>query len=101
MRQSEADVVGDAEPGEQPRLLEYDADFLVRLGNGRAVEDDRALCRLVEAAHEPQQRRLAAARAADDDRDLARLDFERDVVHRAHAVGISLPYMVESKHAAV
>src|SRR5262249_56220504 len=44
------------------------------------------------------QGRLAAAGAADDHRDLARLDVERDVVHRAHAVGIGLPYMVENKH---
>src|SRR5437660_9402508 len=98
MGEAEADVVGDAKPGEQPRLLKHDADLFMRLGDRRTVERDLALARPIEAAHEAQQRRLAAAGAADDDRDLARLDFERKVVHRAHAVGIGLPDVVEDEH---
>ena len=74
--QSEADIVGDREPRQQPRLLEDDADLLVRRGDGHAVEHDAALARRVEARHRAQQRGLAAARAADDGDDLARRDLE-------------------------
>ena len=33
-----ADIVGDAEPGQQPRLLEDDADFRMRRGDRRLIE---------------------------------------------------------------
>jgi hypothetical protein len=46
--QAEADIVGDAQPGKQTRLLENDADLLVRRGDHRAVEHDLALGRRVE-----------------------------------------------------
>ena len=41
--EAEADIVGDRQPRQQPRLLEDDADLLVRRGDRRAVEHDRAL----------------------------------------------------------
>ncbi len=42
IRQAEADIVGDTEPGQQPRLLEDDADFGVRRRYRRLVERHRA-----------------------------------------------------------
>src|SRR5215510_1948751 len=52
--QAEADIVGDAQPGQQPRLLEHDADLLVRRGDHRPVEHDLALGRRVEPRDCPQ-----------------------------------------------
>ena len=69
--EAEADIVGDGEPGQEARLLEHDADGGMRLGDGLAVEADRAGARPVEAGDEAQQRGLAAARAADERDDLA------------------------------
>ena len=99
--EAEADIVGDGEPRQQARLLEDDADLLVRRGDRHAVEHDLALGRRVEAGDGAQQRGLAAARAADHHDDLARRDVERDAVERAHAVGIGLADAVEHEHGVL
>ena len=66
----EADVVGDR-AGEQERVLEHDAELAAvgaQLERAQvvAVDADRALVRVVEAADELRGRRLAAARLADE-----------------------------------
>src|SRR5262249_11859232 len=96
--QAEGDVVGDPQPGQQARLLEDDADLLVRLADDRAVEHHPALGRRIEPGDGAQHGRLAAAAAADDDEDLARRHFGRDAVERAYAVGVDLADAVEDEH---
>src|SRR5205085_5855957 len=88
IREAESDIARDREPGQQARLLEHDANFLVRRSDRVAVERHVALRRTVEPGDEAQQRGLAAAGAADYRHDLARLDIERDAVERAHGIGI-------------
>ena len=96
--QAEADIVGDPQPWQQARLLEDDADLLVRRGDHHAVEHDLALARRVEARNGPQHRGLAAAGAADDHEDFARSDVERNAVERAHPVGVGLADAVDHEH---
>ncbi len=96
--QSEADIVGDLEPGQEPRLLKNNADLLVRRGDALAVEHDRAFARRVESADGAQQGRFAAAGAADHGDDLAKLDLERDSAERMHAVGIGFADAFEHQH---
>ena len=94
----EADIVGDLEPGQQPRLLEDDADLFVRRRDRLAVEHDRAFARRIESADGAQQRRFSAARAADHGDDLAELDFERYAAERMHAVRIGFADAFEDEH---
>src|SRR5262249_18956297 len=110
--QAEADIVGDAQPGKQPRLLEHDADLFMRRGDHRPVKHDLALGRRVDTRDRPPHGRLAAAGAAtkhgrraaagaaDGDENLARGDREREAVERAHAVGIGLADAIENEHRA-
>ena len=75
-RQAEDDVVGDREMGKQRALLGDIADMapLRRDMDARGPETisppmrDRSLIGALEAAEQPQQRRLAAARGAQDRR---------------------------------
>ena len=97
----EADIVGDGEPWQQARLLEYDADLLMRRMDGDAAERYVAARRHIEARHRAQQSRLAAAGAADDGENLAGLHGDADLVERAHAVRIDLGDVVEHQHVAL
>src|SRR6516164_874551 len=98
--QAKADVVGDTQPGKQTRLLENDADLLMRRGNHRPVEHDLALGRRVEPRDRAQHGRLAAAGAADGDENFTGRDREREPVERAHAVGVGLADAIENEHRA-
>ena len=80
----EAQVVGDA-AGEQERILQHDAELAavvheVDLAQVVAVHAHGALARIVEAPHEPRERRLAAARHADERDAGAGRDVEVDAV---------------------
>src|SRR5262249_20621797 len=98
--QAEADIVGDAQPGKEPRLLEHDADLLMRRGDHRPVEHDLALGRRVEPRDRPQHGRLAAAGAADGGENLAGRDRERAASEGARAVGVGLADAIENEHRA-
>ena len=54
--QPESDVVGDAEPRQQPRLLEDDADFGMRRGDRDRIERHHAFARTIEAGNGAEQR---------------------------------------------
>ena len=97
--QTERDVVGDAEPGQQPRLLEHHADLGVRAGDDLAVEAHGAIGRPLEAGDQAQDRALAAAGAADQRDDLAGFDGEADAVERVSAVRISVAEVTSSSMA--
>ena len=79
--------------GEQERILQHDAELAavvheVDLAQVVAVHAHGALARVVEAADEPRERRLAAARHAHERDAAARRDVEVDAVqHRVAAVG--------------
>src|SRR5262249_11388884 len=96
--EAKADIVGDAEPWEQSRLLEDDTDLLVRRGDDSAVERDRTGRGAVEPGDGAQQRRFPAAGATDDGNDLARLDAAREALQRVNAVGIGLADFVQREH---
>ncbi len=96
--QAEADIVGDAQPGQQPRLLEDDADLGMRRQDRGAIECHRARARAVEPGDGAKQRGLAAAGAADDGDDLAGTDLGGKALQRMHAVGIDLADLVEREH---
>jgi hypothetical protein len=79
--QGQADVVDDAAPGEQGRVLEDEADLLLTLGlaRGFAVDEDAAAGGRLQAADQTQESRFAAAAGADDRDELAALEGEIDV----------------------
>jgi hypothetical protein len=60
------------------------------VGDVAAVDHDAAGRRLLEPGDQAQERGLAAPRWADEDHELARLDFERDVVDADEAAGETL-----------
>jgi len=96
--QAEADIIGDPQPRQQARLLEDDADLLVRLRDRQVIETNRALRRGIEAGYRAQQGRLAAAGAADHHHDLARRNVERDGIQRVHAVRIGFSNAFQAEH---
>ena len=69
--QADRDIVDDARPGQQPRLLEHDARALCASAPP-APWSSVPRRRLVEPGEQPQQRALAAAALADDGEELAR-----------------------------
>jgi hypothetical protein len=78
------------EPQRWQRLLRQ-ADDLA------SVEAHAARGRLEDAAHDRQQRRLAAARRPHEQHQLARMHVEVDAVQRAHrgfALGVDLGQLV-------
>ena len=92
-RHGECDVVLDRHRRDEVEGLEDGAHALeavVReltvghLAEREARAIDMAAGRPVEAAHERQQRALAAARRADDGYELARADVEGHVLERGH-----------------
>ena len=79
------DVVRDRHVGPERVVLEHHADVpLVRRQpvHHAVAEADLARVGLVEAGHEPQQRRLAAARRAQEREQLAVIDGEVGPIHR-------------------
>ena len=74
--QAEADIVGDPQPRQQARLLEDDADLLVRRGDDRRRRARPCLGSACRARKSPAAGGLAAAGAADDDENFARRDLE-------------------------
>ena len=79
----EADVLRHGEPGQQPRLLEDDADVAAHAVLRLALQRHRAVVLAVEAGHDAQQRALTAAAGADQADDLAGFQRERKVVQHA------------------
>src|SRR5580692_3973272 len=86
----EADIVGDLEPGQEPRLLKNDADLFVRRKDLFTIKQNGALAWRVEPADGAQQRRFSATRPTDDSNDFAKLDVERHAAERMHTIRISL-----------
>ena len=85
------DVLGDRAE-EQERLLQHDADVAAVVGHGEAadvdaVDQDRAVAHVVEAADQVDQRALARAAGADQADHLAGPDRQVEAAdHRAVAV---------------
>jgi hypothetical protein len=98
--QTEADIIGDAEPGQQARLLENHADPLVRLRDLFAVEQHAALARHIQTANCAQQRRFSAAGAADNGDDLAGANRKAHAVERANAVAVSFADAFQFEHGS-
>ena len=77
--EAEGDVVADAEPRVEVRVLEDDPAVRARSAHGPAVDGDGARGGRLEAGEQREERRLAAARRADDRDEFAGpdLDVER------------------------
>ena len=89
-------VLGDGERGQQLEELEHDADAAPAPRRERvlrqrvqrlAVDDDRALGRLLDAGEQVDQRRLAAARRSDDGDAFAGVHVQVDAIQRAELAG--------------
>ena len=85
-RQPEADVLGDAEMGEEQAFLRHVADapavrrdVVLRVVERVAVERDPPAIRLVEACDQAQERRLARSRRAEHGGEAARRHCQGDV----------------------
>ena len=79
--QPEADVLGNRHVREERVVLEDHVHVALRRRHVRdvlALEQDPALCRVLEAGDHPQRRRLAAAARAEQREELAGGDLERD-----------------------
>ena len=107
-RQPEADVLAGAEVREQRAFLGDVADRALvggdvharGVGDGLAVDRDRAGVELDEADDRAQQRRLAAPGRAEDRRQRARGNLEVDVAqHDAPAVGLGEASTAQFGHA--
>jgi hypothetical protein len=96
--EAEADIVGNLEPRQKPRLLKDNTDLRVWSDDLLTVEQDRAGARRVEPADGAQQRRFSGTRAADHGNDFAGLDIERYAAERMHAVRISFTDTFENEH---
>src|SRR6201999_2765907 len=100
IRQAKSDIVGNAEPGQQPRLLKHDADLGVRRQDDLIVERHAPGRGPIETRDGAQQRRLPTTGATDDGDDLAELDLGREPFQRVDAVGIGLAHAIEHQHQA-
>ena len=69
--ESPGDVAGDGLPGKERELLEHHAAIRAGAGHRIAVDADRAGVGIDEAAHDVQERALAAAARADHGDELA------------------------------
>lgn len=98
MTETKADVVGDAEPRQQPGFLEDDADFFVRRSDGDRVECNEACRRAIKTGDRAQQRGFSATRTTDDGDDLTRPDACGEILQRMDAVRIGLADMIEDEH---
>lgn len=86
-RKTERDVVLDAPPGEQPRLLKSDGAPLVDFDDWRTVNAEFTGSRAVEPGDLPQQCGLATTGCPQERDDLARANRQRDVPkHRASRI---------------
>ena len=97
--EAKADIVRDREPGQQPRLLEHDADA----GCGAAIASPSRRIAPALAWSSPATSRssvrLAAARAADEREDLAVRARSRPTSdERPRAVGIGLGEVLDAEH---
>ena len=101
-RQAELDVLADRQPREQGVLLEDDAAFGARPGNGPAVQAHLAGAGLQQAGCQVHQRRFAAARRADQGHKFAVGNAERDLVNRQKRLSSQLEAAGDSvKHNLV
>ena len=85
---AEADIVGDLQPGQQPRLLKHRADGGMGAGDDVAADGDGAVGRLLQPGDQAQQRGFAAAGTAEDGNDLSAVGMRLDVAQGFGAVGI-------------
>ena len=94
------DVAGDAHMREQGIVLEHHADVALRrieIGDVRAVDQDAARIRRLEAGDDLEQRRLARAAGAKDGDELAGATREAHVGEGHHlAETLARPFDVEA-----
>ena len=93
--QRQGDVVLDRRPGEQVAILEDDAELvdggpvpLAAVPEGTSHDADDPAARSEQAAHDPQQGRLAASGRAQDHDHLAGLHGEVDPRQRENAAAL-------------
>ena len=87
---AEEEVPRDAHQRDHAEILEHGGDAVFRRvarapeAHRRAVDQDLALGRLVDAGEDLDQRRLAGAVVAEEAMDLAGIDLDVDVAERDH-----------------
>ncbi len=78
-RQAERDVVGDAPPGQKPRLLEPYGGAAVEAGDRGTVDEHPSGRGVIEAARDAQKGRLPTAAGAEDREHLAGFHGDRHI----------------------
>ena len=96
--QAERDVLVDGEVRVERVALEDHRD--VAVARGHVIDDsladlDDALADVLEPRQHAQRRRLATSGRPDEHHELAVLDVEVEVVHRARTVGVHLRHAIE------
>src|SRR6185369_12533501 len=94
--QAEADVPGDREPREHAALLEHEDAARIRPAHGLAVDAHLAARRLDEAAHDVEERALAAPGRTEDGDELAGGDVQIDVLEDRHLLVRQLEHHVQA-----
>src|SRR6266540_2945208 len=88
--QAEGHVLRDAQPWEEARLLEHEADGGVRAADDLVADANLAAIVRVETGDETEKRGLPAARGADHRDDLGRRHLDVDAAqHRKIAVALA------------
>ena len=95
-RHRQQDVVAHAQPVQQRRLLEHEADRAA-VGQWGTAHRHRACSRLEQAGGEFQQRGLAAAAAADQAVNFARRQTEIQVRHHRRLAGVAEAQAIEQQ----
>ena len=81
-------------------FVPYPAVPVPHAGEGPLAEDrDLALRQRQQPGQQVQNRRLAAAAGPDERDELARLDRQREIVHRQHAAGEAHRQMLDRYRA--
>jgi len=78
--QAQRDVVKNAFPGQQARVLKHDAGVTRQTGEKFVVDSDGASRGLLQPRHQTQQGAFAAAAATHDRNELARLNMQLRVL---------------------
>ena len=92
-------VVAKGLPRQEGVGLEHEAHVAAHAGHGRAADANASGRGPFESRHHLEQGRLAAAGRTDDGNEPARLDVERDVLHRERRVGRRLRTAVAQRYA--
>src|SRR5436309_2700011 len=90
-------VVENVAPGQEQRILKYDADIAVRLVDLLALDENLAARGREKPGDHLQKRGLAAAGGTDNDKELACIDVKIERPQRWH---VAIARAIGFRHAS-